>query len=293
MAEQSMFWPTTGTGDGISGGYTADRLGAIWDQLINSGKLKGLEVTGVGTTSLNIASGGALVSGYLYENTSTATITTSTLGSATYGLYVIANESASSLTVNRSVSGTSVATKTVRLALNSTDPSQPYIKLATVVTTAGAITSITDYVNNLATVNAPPVNNSSGRLIVSSAFGDSPLSIPTSTATALTGGIYSYDGTHVTIDAGTGDITLEKNGTYIITCVVTWDTNTTNRRRITIGEFDYQLAATSFIHATNQQQFMSVAIIVPSAPTTYTIDVWQDSGSTRTISDVLAEIIKV
>lgn len=293
MAEQSMFWPTTGTGDGISGGYTSDRLGAIWNRLITSGKLEGLEITGTGTTSLAIASGAALVSGYLYENTSSATITTSTLGSATYGLYVIANESASALTVNRSVSGTSVAAKTVRLALNSTDPSQPYIKLATVITTAGTITSIVGTDDAVATINAATKKLDAAQLILDPGFGDSPISIPNNTVTALTGGGFSADGTYVTVDYTTGEFTVSQSGIYMVTCNITWDTNTTNRRRISVGNFDYQLAASSFIHTTMSKQFISIPLIIATPSSAFTIDVWQDSGATRTISQVLIEVVKL
>ena len=163
MAEQSMFWPTTGTGDGISGGYTDARLKTIWKAALGNGVLQylnKLEATGTGTSTLAVNTGAALVEGYLYENDSSASIATTSLGSATYGLYVIANEDASALAVSRSVAGTTVAAKSTRLALNSTTPAQPNIKIATVVTSGGSITSITAEDNRFASSRAKTVGSS-------------------------------------------------------------------------------------------------------------------------------------
>ena len=94
MAEQSMFWPTTGTGDGTSGGYTTDRLASIWKSVIGDGVLfylNKLSMSGATTTTLTVGTGAAVVSGYLYENTSSVTISTAALGTGTYTLYLIAN----------------------------------------------------------------------------------------------------------------------------------------------------------------------------------------------------------
>jgi hypothetical protein len=291
MAEQSMFWPTTGTGDGISGGYTADRLAAIWDAVIGEGVLyylNRLSATGIGTTSLSIDTGAAIVSGYLYENTSTATITTSTLGSATYGLYIIANEGTTALTVNRSVAGTTVAAKTVRLALSSTVPSQPYIHIAQVTTVAGAITTINERLDNRPALSrAYPYYQPIVASEWSGLYGT--LSISNSTITTLTDDGSSSYGTSnefLDFDGGTNSWTVLQSGNYAITISVTWDTNTTNRRRLIVSGFrdaQMQLSAASFIHTTSTVQTMT-HIDYYDAGDTIVPQVWQDSGSTRTIS---------
>lgn len=292
MAEQSMFWPTTGTGDGTSGGYTSDRLASIWKSVLGDGLLKylnELEATGTGTTSLAINTGAALVSGYLYENTTSATIATSTLGSGTYGLYVIANESASALTVSRSVSGTSVASKTVRLALNATTPTQPYIKLAVVVTTAGNITSITAETNRWALSRS--VSTSNIAEIILGPLSDT-LDVPNNTETPLVGLIESSSD-FVAVDGTTGIITIKQDGIYAVFVQVTWDTNTTNRRRISIDTvYSTQYAATSIIHTTSQRQ-QCYAIIEAAAADTFTVDLWQDSGSTRVVSYGYIKVVRM
>jgi len=291
MAEQSMFWPTTGTGDGISGGYTADRLASIWKSVLGNGVLKylnDLEVTGTGTTSLAVNTGSAIINGYLYENTSSATITTSTLGSATYGLYVIANEGTTALTVNRSVAGTTVAAKAVRLALNSTAPTQPYIKIATVGVTAGAITGITPQNGRWAISRSASVDNLA--TINQGLLGDT-LSVLNNTTTPVTA-LYTQDSDFISINGTTGVVTVKQSGTYAIYVTVTWDTNTTNRRRITVATASVQYLASAIIHTT-AQEMQSFTIAPYLEGDTFTVDLWQDSGSTRIVSGTIVRIVKL
>ena len=212
MAEQSMFWPTTGTGDGISGGYTDARLKTIWKAALGNGVLQylnKLEATGTGTSTLAVNTGAAIVEGYLYENDSSASIATASLGSATYGLYVIANEDASALAVSRSVAGTTVAAKSTRLALNSTTPAQPNIKIATVVTSGGSITSITAENNRFASSRVKTVGSST--LAVGTRTTNQ--SIANNTNTVITfGSVTNSD--YVTGVAGTGVFTIKESGIY-------------------------------------------------------------------------------
>ena len=212
MAEQSMFWPTTGTGDGISGGYTDARLKTIWKAALGNGVLQylnKLEATGTGTSTLAVNTGAAIVEGYLYENDSSASIATASLGSATYGLYVIANEDASALAVSRSVAGTTVAAKSTRLALNSTTPAQPNIKIATVVTSGGSITSITAENNRFASSRVKTVGSST--LAVGTRTANQ--SIANNTNTVITfGSVTNSD--YVTGVAGTGVFTIKESGIY-------------------------------------------------------------------------------
>lgn len=283
MAEQSMFWPTTGTGDGVSGGYNETRLKDIWKATIGNGVLKyqnDLAVTGSGTSNLAIATGAAVVSGYLYENNTSATITTGTLGTGSYGLYIVANESAGSLTVSRSVAGTTIGTKTVRLALNGSAPTQPYIQIATVGTSAGVINSIT-MANDRWSIQRGVSNNSNLATIVLGVLADT-LSVPTSTNTTVTA-LYGTSSDYVDSDASTGIFTVKQAGVYAVFVQVDWDTTTTNRRQIIVDNFVNQLAGTSFITATQQNQ-QSFLLVQKNAGETISVQVWQDSGSTRVVN---------
>lgn len=282
MAEQSMFWPTTGTGDGVSGGYNETRLKDIWKATIGSGVLKylnDLAVTGSGTSNLAIATGAAVVSGYLYENNTSATITTGTLSTGSYGLYIIANESAGSLTVSRSVAGTTVGTKTVRLALNGSAPTQPYIQIATVGTSAGVISSIT-MTNDRWSIQRGVSNNSNLATILLGPLGDT-LNVTTSTSTTVTA-LYGTDSDYVDADPSTGVFTVQQAGVYAVFVQIDWDTNTTNRRQIIVDNFVCQLTAASFITASQQNQ-QSFLLVQKAAGETISVQVWQDSGSTRVV----------
>jgi hypothetical protein len=228
MAEQSMFWPTTGTGDGVSGGYTDARLKTIWKAALGNGVLQylnKLEATGTGTSTLAVNTGAAVVEGYLYENDSSASIATASLGSATYGLYVIANEDASALAVSRSVAGTTVAAKSTRLALNSTTPAQPNIKIATVVTSGGSITSITAENNRFASSRVKTVGSST------LALGERTTnqSIANATNTVVTfGSVTNSD--YVTGVAGTGVFTVKESGAYSVHSHYAYTYNATGLR---------------------------------------------------------------
>jgi hypothetical protein len=292
MAEQSMFWPTTGTGDGISGGYTSDRLASIWKSVLGDGLLKylnDLEATGSSTT-LSINTGAALINGYLYENTSSASIATSTLGTGSYGLYLIANESASALAVSRSVAGTTVASKTVRLALNLTTPTQPYIKLAVVGITSGTITGIsTTSVTNRWAVSRSTLPYNYANMYISS------MSITTSTDTTIagTGAVSEQSSDYVKVDVTTGNVTFLQAGTYAIQVTAVWDTNTTNRRRLTVNSLrGSQLTATSFITAAFSQHVYT-EYYSTSAGDVIQCQIWQDSGATRTATSVNVDIVKL
>ena len=83
MAEQSIGYATTGTGDGPAAGYDSSRMTVIEAKTLGIGVLlQGgyLAASGTGTATLSIADGSAVVAtgtttvtgGYLYENTSTA-----------------------------------------------------------------------------------------------------------------------------------------------------------------------------------------------------------------------------
>ena len=297
MAEQSMFWPTTGTGDGVSGGYTDVRLRDIWRATLGDGILQyqnRLDCTGIGTSTLTIATGAAMVKGYLYENNTTATISTSTLGSQTYSLYIIANESGSALTVSRSVAGTTVAAKSTRLALNLSAPAQPYIKIAEVTTSGGVISGIARYVGDWAIAQSFAYTDRARYLATSGTFNvlNSTYTYPAVTA--------SFDSQNV-YWTGNASFQIKYAGIYLITAQVDWDTSTANRRQIRIdsqsGYNDItQLTAASFITATQTTQRAFAVIPIGATyglETAFGVGIWQDSGSTRTATNFIVEVIRL
>jgi hypothetical protein len=124
MAEQSIGMETgTGTpyGDGNVGtGYASTRMVAMETKTLSDGVLQTgslLTMTGNGTNTLSIAAGAAIVGGYFYENTSSASIVITSLANATYNVAILVNSTTGTLTVSRSVSGTNVLAKTVRLVV--------------------------------------------------------------------------------------------------------------------------------------------------------------------------------
>lgn len=284
MAEQSMFWPTTGTGDGISGGYTDARLKTIWKAALGNGVLQylnKLEATGTGTSTLAVNTGAAIVEGYLYENDSSASIATASLGSATYGLYVIANEDASALAVSRSVAGTTVAAKSTRLALNSTTPAQPNIKIATVVTSGGSITSITAENNRFASSRVKTVGSST----LASGTRTTNQSITSGTTTVITYGS-GVNSDYATIDTSTGFFTVKESGVYLITSSCSFANNTTgvrscefsNATPTTYANAIVEFFASALSSTSGAQRLQMQYAVTLSAGDTIGFRVFQNSG---------------
>lgn len=281
MAEQSMFWPTDGTGDGTSGGYTDARLKTIWNAALGNGVLQylnNLAATGTGTSTLAVNTGAALVEGYLYENTASASIDTSGLGSATYGLYVIANEDTISLAVSRSVAGTTVAAKATRLALNSTTPTQPYIKIATVATSGGSITSITAENNRYASSRV----KTSGTSTLATGARTTNQAVPfntnmVGTYTAATDSIY------VSVNATSGAFTVLESGVYLVWTQYSITYHATGTRLFSyrvnnaiVQETVIEFAPTAIGNVNNRNLHSYVASY--SAGDTLAFNVWQNSG---------------
>lgn len=78
VSQESIFWPTSGIGDGTATGYTSDQwkwaMRMMWlndptTQGVAVGFLNDLEVTNPGGRTLRVASGGAIVYGSPYRNT--------------------------------------------------------------------------------------------------------------------------------------------------------------------------------------------------------------------------------
>jgi len=292
MAEQSMFWPTDGTGDGTSGGYTDARLKTIWKAALGNGVLQylnNLAATGTSTSTLAVNTGAALVEGYLYENTASASIATASLGSATYGLYVIANEDTISLAVSRSVAGTTIGAKTTRLALNSTTPTQPYIKIATVVTSGGSITSITAENDRYASSRV----KTSGTSTLATATRTTNQSIPTGTVTTVTYGS-STDSIYATVNAGTGVITIKEAGVYVLSAQSVFASSTTS---LTYRYFLNSVSIDESINTTTSSgaiiRYTITHVLSLSAGDAITFAVSQGSGSAINITSAHFSIARL
>lgn len=77
VSQDSMFWPTSGIGDGVATGYASDQWGQFlrmtWlkspsTQYVALDYLDSLEVTNPAGVTLRVASGGAIVYGFPYRN---------------------------------------------------------------------------------------------------------------------------------------------------------------------------------------------------------------------------------
>lgn len=298
MAEQSMFWPTTGTGDGISGGYTDARLKTIWKAALGNGVLQylnKLEATGTGTSTLAVNTGAAVVEGYLYENDSSASIATASLGSATYGLYVIANEDASALAVSRSVAGTTVAAKSTRLALNSTTPAQPNIKIATVVTSGGSITSITAENNRFASSRVKTVGSST--LALGERTTNQAIASATFTFITYGSGINSD---YATLDTSTGIYTIKESGVYLIMAHGVIASNATGLRYMDFADASSniynnvfsQFQATAFAGSISHRVYFQ-HVTQLSAGNTIGARIYQDSGVSLNLSSAYTTLSRL
>lgn len=240
MAEQSIGM-TSGSGDGVAGGYTSGRMTQMELKTLSNGQLlytnngsdQPFALSGVGTSTLSIGDGNAMVAGWFYENTTAVTIGLS--GAATtYYLVVAVNNSASPLAVFRAVGGGStIPAYSVRLAVVTSVPSQS-IQLATIGWSGTAISSIAY------TYSSYNISTSLGRQVYAQ--------MAAGTAT-LTSGSTNYDVTGYnagsvinsamdkifTVNNTTGVITVNKADLYIVTLTGTFSSGTTSWRAVSIN----------------------------------------------------------
>ena len=80
MAERSYLWPTTGTGDGPSGGYPYTQVAEMMEAFYPTGVLWGLGVT-VSGFNVTVSPGKAIVQGVLYTNDAPLGLTAANPGS--------------------------------------------------------------------------------------------------------------------------------------------------------------------------------------------------------------------
>ena len=241
MAEQSIGMATgTGAafGDGnVGSGYASTRMTAMETKTLSDGVLQvggELAMTGVGTGTLTIADGAAVVGGYFYENTSSAGIVISSLANATYNVVILLNNTAGSITVSRSVAGTTVTTYTVRLAVATAAQlvGQTYITLGT-VQVAGAVIAASGIVHSYAmygTTTQLPYQSyatmSGGTATLTTA--NTSYDVAGYSSSSVTGdNIFSVNTT-------TGEITVRRIGLYLVNAYGNFTSGTTGNRVLAI-----------------------------------------------------------
>lgn len=152
MAEDSMLWTTSGTGDGPGGGYTQQNWldfhryfftpDVEGTQFILPRKGNKLACTS-GASSVNVDTGAAFVYGFFYKNTASVNvpITTPTLG--TTGLRVVLRASWAAQTVRATVVRNSDGVAGIPAATQT--PGTTYdVTLATGTITTGGVVTLTD-----------------------------------------------------------------------------------------------------------------------------------------------------
>ena len=239
MAEQSIGM-STGLGDGTAGGYTADRMRDMEARtfgdgiFLNSDGSQPFAMTGSGTSTLTIGIGNANVAGFFYQNTTSATISVATgVSNATYYLIIVANNSASTAAVTKTVAGVAtVPAYTVRLALASAAQlgALTYQSIGTCVVTGGVLSAFTYDENELMSTLLVPyqtgvyMNSGVATLTTASTVYD----VTTYTlVTSNSDGIFSTNTT-------TGVITVNRTGWYDIIGQGRFNAGTTSWRRLEV-----------------------------------------------------------
>jgi len=298
MAEQSIGYATTGTGDGPAAGYDSSRMTVIEAKTLGIGVLlqgSYLAQSGTGSATLAIADGSAVVAtgtttvtgGYLYENTSTASIAVGAVANGTYLLVILANESGGSVTVTRSVAGTTIATKTTRLALATsaqlTTAAQPYITLGTVTVASGLVSAITPY-------NAYANARQQRTQQYCQGNGGTVSLVSASTYYALASyaaGVSSADGS-MTFNTTNGQITIYQSGVYQFDFQITYDSNATGTRMALIQNlgvgFNLTSAANFATSSTYRGSVTYAITVTPGTPNTYFLQGWSSVAS-RSVTD--------
>jgi hypothetical protein len=239
MAEQSIGMATgTGAayGDGnVGAGYDSSRMIAMETKTLSDGVLQvgnDFAMSGSGTGTLTIQDGAAVVGGYFYENTSSSAIVISTLANATYNVVIFVNSTAGSLTVSRSVAGTTVGTYSVRLAVATAAQltGRVYVQIGTITVAGAVITAIAQSYAMFGTTSQLPYQ----------AYASMDGGIAT-----LTSGNTQYElssfNTPVTSGEGlivpnnvNNTMTVKRAGVYSISAFVTFTSGTTGSRRVSI-----------------------------------------------------------
>ena len=296
MAEQSIGFATgTGVsfGDGnVGAGYDTARMIAMETKTLSDGVLQvgnDFAMSGVGTATLTIQDGAAVVGGYFYENTSSSAINISTLANATYNVVIFVNSTSGSLTVSRSVAGTTVGTYSVRLAVATAAQltGRVYVQLGT-VQVAGAVIAASGIVPSYAMYGT-----------TSQLPYQAYATMSGGSATLTTGGttydVAGYSSSSVTgdnifsVNTTTGEITVRRIGLYLVSAYGVFASGTTGNRVLIIklngsaaqstrmassGTATHAMTQTSLIVTTAVNDVISIATISTIASQTYTTGVF-------------------
>jgi len=179
MAEDSMLWTTSGTGDGAAGGYTMNE----WRYMLRSlflrdmatmgvayGYGNALEVTNPSGRDLQVNTGAAIVAGFPYWNTSavTKTLTLPVIGTTGWRMVLRADWAAQTVRITLKKSADGVPTIP---SLTQTDGATYEIGLAYGTITTGGVVSLTDE-RIFLTFNMRLNANSQGRATIQDGFFD-------------------------------------------------------------------------------------------------------------------------
>jgi hypothetical protein len=292
MAEQSIGMATgTGAafGDGnVGAGYPSSRMIDMERRTLGEGvlQLSGavFAMTGTGTGTLAIGNGSAVVTGYYYDNTSTASIVISTLANATYSVAILVNNTAGNKTVSRCVSGTTVGTYSVRLvvATSAQLAGQDYVYLGTITVSAAVITAIAPAYNNMYATSMQLPYQCNARMT----GGAATLTLANTfyTVAAYSGSAVSQDNIF-SVDTTTGEITVRRTGLYTVMATGNFGTGTTGNRILGIaingtysdltraassGTAEHQMTQTSIINITAITDVVTARVISSIAAQTFT-----------------------
>jgi hypothetical protein len=294
--ERSLGWATgVASTDGATT-YDSARMSAFERAGLGTGVLltgSYLAMSGATTTTLTIADGTAIVGGYFYESNGSVTISTSTLGSGTFSVVIIANTAAGSQTVTANgAATTTVTTATTRIALvtagqlstiTTSITATNIVTLGTIVTSSGTITTITPYYPY-----ATSRQQRSTQYVY--ATGGTATSMTASTYTALTNyasGVSSTDGT-MTFNTINGQITLYQSGLYHFDFSLTYDSNATGTRQALLQNLSFGFPALSAALFATQSTFRGT-VTVPITVTlgsynSYFLQAWSSVAS-RSVTD--------
>jgi ribulose-5-phosphate 4-epimerase/fuculose-1-phosphate aldolase len=208
---------------------------AMETKTLNDGVLQvgnDFAMSGSGTGTLTIQDGAAIVGGYFYENTSSSAIVISTLANATYNVVIFVNSTAGSLTVSRSVAGTTVGTYSVRLAVATSAQltGRVYVQLGTITVAGAVISAISQSYAMYGTTSQLPYQS----------YATMSGGTATLTTANTTYDITGYSSSSVTgdnifsVNTTTGEITVRRIGLYLVTAYGVFSSGTTGNRLLGI-----------------------------------------------------------
>lgn len=240
MAERSIGM-TTGTGDGVVGGYDSDRMINFWSKSLGNGILltgNKFNISGTSTASMVVATGACINNGFFYENTTNLTLVMTGVANGTYYLVVRLNNTASAVTVVRTegtgATTTTIAARTCRLALVTTvsyDQTTD-ILIASCIVSGGILSSFSYEFRQVLAKTSQLATQ------VYSAFTSTTTTVANITWTQFANNTaFNTDSRILSmgVSGANPQITITEPGAYLWDVYIGWDTNTTGSRGIYIA----------------------------------------------------------